>query len=246
MSDPILHVGPTTPDTIHDLAQWLCQEAELAIRDRGRFLLALSGGSTPRQLYTLLAEPSWQQRLDWAHTLVFFSDERDVPPTHPDSNFKMASDALLSHLNPVPQAIYRWHTEYSPAMALADYRHHLTLDNTLPVPPTLDVVLLGVGPEGHTASLFPDRPVLDSEDIVSHTYVPTHNSWRYTFTLPLLNASRHIAFLVTGSEKQEIIDQIFTHQAPVPASMIHPVPGDVHWFLDSASAQRLNPNILPS
>ncbi len=244
MPDPIVYAAPSPSDTVAALAQWLSSQAQEAISDHGVFLLALSGGSTPRQLYSYLAQPRLQKEWDWSRTEIFFSDERDVPPTHPDSNFKMASESLLTHLDPPPQAVHRWQTEYAPALALADYRHQLTMGNTISLPPSLDVVLLGLGPEGHTASLFPGQPVLGSDDIVSHVYVPTHQSWRYTFTLPLLNNSRRVAFLVTGSGKSEIISQIFNSHLHVPASLIQPNRGQVHWFLDSASAAQLNSDIL--
>ncbi len=237
MSYPQLIIEPTTEDVVVAMANWLSARAQEAISDHGVFLLALSGGSTPRQLYAYLSEH--QALIDWSRTAVFFSDERDVPPTHPESNFGMANNAMIKHLTPPPQAVHRWHTEYEPSMALADYRAALTQNSMVLSPPVLDVILLGLGPEGHTASLFPDQPVLAETDIVAHVYVPTHSSWRYSFTLPLINHSKHTAFLVTGPSKQDILYQILAEHEAVPAARISPRDGEVHWFLDQQSAQKL-------
>lgn len=231
------HVSSTVHDVILDLAQWFTEISHVAIQDHGHFRVALSGGSTPKAFYSYLGQEPNQNLIDWSRTEIFFGDERDVPPTHPDNNFKMANKALLSRLKTPPLAIYRWHTEYAPSMALADYRSRLTEGGTTVYPPQLDLILLGLGPEGHTASLFPEQPVLDSQDIVAHVFVPSHTSWRYTFTLPLINHARHVAFLVTGESKRDIISQIFIHHDDVPATRVQPVSGETHWFLDKASAQ---------
>lgn len=147
---------------------------------------------------------------------------------------------LLARLKTPPWAIHRWYTEYSPPLALADYRAHLTANGTASYPPSLDVILLGLGPEGHTASLFPDQPVLQSHDIVAHVFVPSHHSWRYTFTLPLINHAHQIAFLVTGESKQAIISELFLEHCDVPAARVNPVHGELHWFLDKASAKAIS------
>ncbi len=239
MQDAQIHVLPSIDAVVSDLAKWVIEMGNNAISEHGRFRIALSGGSTPKALYALLAQEPLQHEIDWARTEVFFGDERDVPPTHPDSNYRMADEALLSRLNPPPLTVHRWYTEYTPDAALADYRSHLTENGTLPYPPSLDLILLGLGPEGHTASLFPHQPVLDAQDIVSHVFVPTHQSWRYTVTLPLINQSHHIAFLATGDSKREIVSQILREHVDVPASRVRPTKGDVHWFLDKKSARAL-------
>jgi 6-phosphogluconolactonase len=118
MPNPIITIEPTNNDTVTALANWLALQAREAIADHGAFLLALSGGTTPKQLYIYLA--AHQDLIDWTRTVVYFSDERDVPPTHPESNFGMAYQALIQHLTPPAQAIHRWHTEYETALALAD------------------------------------------------------------------------------------------------------------------------------
>lgn len=240
MPEAQFHVLSTTDAVVADLAQWLMEIASHSIAEQGRFRLALSGGSTPKALFTLLAQESLQQQMDWSHTELYFGDERDVPPTHYDSNYRMANEALFSRLQHPPLAIHRWYTEYTPEEALADYRSHLTDHGTLPYPPSLDLILLGLGPEGHTASLFPDQPVVHAQDIVAHIFVPTHQSWRYTFTLPLINQAHHIAFLVTGDGKRDIVSKIFRENLIVPATLVRPVRGDVHWFLDEESASDLS------
>ncbi|WP_051351063.1 6-phosphogluconolactonase [Sulfobacillus thermosulfidooxidans] len=235
-----IHISSSLEDVVDNLTHWLIEEAHNAIQDHGRFRLALSGGSTPKALYSYLAQEPYQSQIDWSRTEIFFSDERDVPPTHPDSNYQMANKALLARLKTQPWAIHRWYTEYSPPLALADYRAHLTANGTASYPPSLDVILLGLGPEGHTASLFPDQPVLQSHDIVAHVFVPSHHSWRYTFTLPLINHAHQIAFLVTGESKQAIISELFLEHCDVPAARVNPVRGELHWFLDKASAKAIS------
>ncbi|HBQ95756.1 MAG: 6-phosphogluconolactonase [Firmicutes bacterium] len=240
MPDNEIHISSSVDAVVADLAGWIVDIAGQASVDRGKFRIALSGGSTPKALYSLLAKEPFQDQIDWSRTEIFFGDERDVPPTHPDSNYHMANETLFSRLRRPPLAVHRWYTEYSPELALADYRSHLTENGTQSYPPSLDLILLGLGPEGHTASLFPDQPVLNSPDLVAHVFVPSHQSWRYTFTLPLINQARHIAFLVTGETKRDIVSHIFLHHLDVPAARVRPVAGDTHWFLDEQSAANIS------
>ena len=232
----ILHVQPAPSEVVAELADVLVTWATEAIQARGRFTWALSGGSTPQRLYALLHEEPWLSRFPWASTDLYWDDERDVPPTHGDSNFGAANRILLRHLPKPPHAIHRWITEYQPPAALADYRTKLYpwLQDGLP---QLDLVLLGIGPEGHTASLFPESPALDSRDWVAHVWVKIHRSWRFTMTLPVINHARHVAFLVTGKDKRAIVQTI--RQSPPnvhwPASLVQPTGGSLHWFLDEAA-----------
>ncbi len=232
----ILHVQPAPSEEVAELADLLITWATDAIQVRGRFTWALSGGSTPQQLYDLLGEEPWLSRFPWASTDLYWGDERDVPPTHSDSNFGAANRILLRRLPKPPHAVHRWITEYQPAAALADYRTKLyaCLQNGLP---QLDLVLLGIGPEGHTASLFPDAPALDSQDWVAHVWVDVHRSWRYTMTLPTINHARHVALLVTGQDKRAVVDTIRRSppSAHWPATLVRPTDGELHWFLDEAA-----------
>ena len=243
MPEPILHEHEKMADLLQDLGNWLSQEAKVAVRDHGNFFLSLSGGSTPRQFYQLLASSRWQKKIPWDRTALFWGDERDVPPTHPDSNYRMVKESLLDHLATPPWLISRWRTESPWALALADQERNL--EQWLPKAsayPVFDVVLLGLGPEGHTASLFPDSPSLQSTRIVEHVFVPEHGVWRYTFGLETINAARHCAFLVTGRPKAEIVGDILNNPGGTayPASLIAPRDGLVHWFLDAGSAAQVS------
>lgn len=238
MPEPVLHEQEKIPALLDDLADWLTQEAQAAIRDHGHFFWALSGGSTPRQLYQLLASPSWQKKMPWDRTALFWGDERDVPPTHPDSNYRMVKESLLDHLNTPPWLMSRWYTESSWPFTLADQERDL--QRWVPQShgyPQFDVVLLGLGPEGHTASIFPDSPVLHSRRWIEHVFVPEHGVWRYTLGLRTINAARHCAFFVTGQAKADIVGDILKHPGgTLPASLVQPEHGHVHWFLDQGSA----------
>ncbi len=242
MPEPVLHEHEKIPALLHELAHWLTQEAHNAVRHHGHFFLALSGGSTPRQLYHLLASPEWQKKMPWDRTALFWGDERDVPPTHPESNYRMVKESLLDQLRTPPWLISRWYTESPWPMALADQEQQLQqwLPKALGYP-QFDVVLLGLGPEGHTASLFPDSPVLRSPRWIEHVFVPSHGVWRYTLGLETINAAHHCAFLVTGKAKADIVGEILRHSGgTLPASLVQPADGLVHWFLDQASAIKVS------
>jgi 6-phosphogluconolactonase len=233
-----LHIQPDADLVVAEFAEWVAEQADESIARRGRFHWALSGGSTPQRLFSLLATPPWQERFPWPDTVLYWGDERDVPPTHPDSNFGVADSLLLRRLIDPPYGVLRWVTEYAPAQALADYRAKLQPLAESSQAPEFDVVLLGLGPEGHTASLFPHSPVLGRQDWVAHVWVPEHRSWRYTLSLDVINQAKAVAFLVTGREKREILAEIrsASPSADLPASLVQPKsPDDLHWFVDRAA-----------
>ena len=236
-----LHIQPNSAELIEEVYAFIKQLADQAISERGRFLWALSGGSTPKQLFSLMAQEGHQETFPWEHTDVYWGDERDVLPTHPDSNFGAADTLLLKRLDPRPHSVNRWLTEYRPPMALADYRTKLqpAVEDGFP---RLDLVLLGLGPEGHTASLFPNSPALGSADFVEHVYVAEHQSWRYTLTLPVINHARVVVFLVSGKTKANIVGEIRTTvpTPALPASMVEDRDG-LHWFLDQEAASQTGP-----
>lgn len=232
------HVGANPEETAQWFAEWLITQAASAINDHGRFFFAIPGGRSPIPLFELMAQPHWQRRFPWGQTELFWGDERDVLPTHPDSNFAMAERFLLSRLSPAPAAVHRWVTEYDPPRAMADYRWQL---HQLPSGggrfPVLDTILLGLGAEGHVASLFPLSPALDERDVVAHPLVP-QMGWRYTLTLPVLQHAHTVAFWVTGAGKADIVSRLKGLKAPtpeVPASLLAELPS-VHWFFDRQSA----------
>lgn len=235
-----LHIHRSAEDTVEAFTRWVEDIAAESIADRGRFRWALSGGSTPARLFDYLADPSRRSRFPWPETDLYWGDERDVHPTHADSNYGMTRNRLLVHLTPPPHAVLRWVTEYGPARALADYRRKLSWCPLSQGLPELDLVMLGIGPEGHTASLFPRSPALAAHDWVSHVWVPSHQSWRYTLTLPVINRARHVAFLVTGAGKRAIVRQVLDAEPTrdLPASLVEPVYGPPHWFLDREACPR--------
>lgn len=225
-------------------AQEVVARAQAAASLRGRFTLALAGGRTPQALHALLADPAqpFRARVPWARTEVFFGDERCVPPGHPDSNYRAAREALLAHV-PLPERqVHRMRGEDpDPAASARAYETELraALGPGEGVP-RLDLVLLGVGPDGHTASLFPGTAALEpSGELVAANHVPRLGAWRLTFTLPLLDAARAVVFLVSGEEKAAAVAAALEGGADVPAARVRPNRGDLLWVLDAAAASGL-------
>jgi 6-phosphogluconolactonase len=203
----------------------------------GPFRVALSGGSTPRALYSLLAgeEPPWS-RLHF-----FWSDERCVPPDHADSNYRMASEALLSRVPLPPANVHRIEGELADADEAAR-RYEVEIRRDFAgAEPRFDWIFLGLGADGHTASLFPGTTaVAETKKLATSVWVPDKRSHRVTFTLPLLNAAKTVAFLVSGSDKAEIARQVLEEppSRTRPASLVNPS-GELLWFLDRDAAARL-------
>jgi 6-phosphogluconolactonase len=213
-----------------------------AVGARGRFSMALAGGATPRGLYTRLAAEPFRSRLDWARTWIFQGDERCVPPTDPDSNYLMAYESLLSHV-PVPSGqIFRIRGEETDSgLAAAEYETDLRTTFE-PARVRFDLILLGIGVDGHIASLFPGSPALGEKDRlvtaveVRAAAVPR----RITLTLPVLNAARHVLFLVAGSEKvRPVADALRNPGSTLPAAQVRPTDGTLHWVVDRAAAASL-------
>lgn len=233
--------------------------AQSAIRARGKFTVALSGGSTPRDLFTLLATQEFASQIDWSRTHLFWGDERGVPPDHPDSNFKMANDTLISRV-PVPaENVHRIHAEIAPEDAAREYaetirkfwdterispQSPLTKGDTGDRIPAFDLVLLGLGPDAHTASLFPHTPALhETARWVVAQYVDKLKTDRITFTPPLINAAKNILFLVAGADKANAVQAVWRGKySPdeFPAQLIQPTKGIVVWLLDQAASANLD------
>ncbi len=220
--------------------------ARQAAADRGRFFAALSGGSTPKGLYELLAMPHWRHQVDWTRVVVFWGDERFVPPASPQSNFRMANAALLSHVGIPPGNIFRVPTEAGSAEeAAAAYEQ--TLRRVLPATPlsvpAFDLVLLGLGTNGHTASLFPHTKVLhETKRLVVAVYVEEVKAFRITMTARLLNGARAVIFLVTGREKAPVLNEILCGNFDperLPAQSVRPDSGGVTWIMDQPAAALL-------
>lgn len=230
------------------IATW----ASEAIDARNRFTIALSGGSTPRALYALLANANananerFVSKIDWTRVVFFWGDERCVPPDHPDSNYRMARESLLEAIGADPAHVFRMLGEELPERAAAGYEELLhKFFGIAPhgPPPRFDVVLLGMGADGHTASLFPGTPALDETErwVVPNRADPTGLE-RLTLTLPVLNAAANSLFLVTGADKAERVKQVFERTPgadALPASRIRPTHGNLEWMVDAAAASQL-------
>jgi 6-phosphogluconolactonase len=210
----------------------------------GRFRVALSGGTTPRRVYELLATDSFRDRVDWKGVELFWGDERYVPPEDRDSNYRMTREALLRHVPMPAENIHRVPTEISPPdAAAAAYENEIRqrFGDSIGVP-RFDLVLLGLGTNGHTASLFPQSPTLhETKKLVVADFVSEVNVWRLTMTVPLLNRGRTVAFLVSGQEKAQVLRDVLRgprNTERLPAQLIAPE-GKLLWLVDNAAASLL-------
>ena len=235
----------TDADTlIEAVAQRWVTVANGAINARGKFHVALSGGTTPRALYKLLALPKFSERIPWDRVHVYFGDERTVPPDHSDSNYRMAKEALFDHVPIPPAHIHRIQAELEdPHAAANEYTRELTGNLPLSAQGVVqfDLLLLGVGSDGHIASLFPATPVLyERARLVEAVHVESMDTWRITLTLPVIDHARNVWILVSGDAKAPIIRDVFATQRtpPYPVQLINPL-GILEWHLDQAAAKLL-------
>ncbi|GAB4524586.1 MAG: 6-phosphogluconolactonase [Anaerolineae bacterium] len=210
---------------------------QAAIAENNRFTVALSGGSTPKAVFRVLRETS---ALDWSKTFVFWGDERTVPPDHEDSNYRMAKEYLLEHV-PVPQEnVYRMPGELDPTEAAARYEATLKAFFSTEGWPRVDLILLGMGDDGHTASLFPGTAALNEQtQWVVANHVPKLDTWRITFTAPLINAAANVTFWVTGTSKADALREVVNGPympETYPSQLIEPINGNLVWMVDEAAA----------
>jgi 6-phosphogluconolactonase len=237
----------TTPqDLFQAAAEEVIRAATSAIAQRGRFTIALAGGSTPRNLYTLIAANA-SASLPWDQMFFFWGDERHVPPDDPESNYRMVKETLLSKV-PVPAAnIFRIPSENPDATAdAAAYEQTLRKFFSLAPGefPRFDLILLGMGPDGHTASLFPETAALQEKSrLVMANWVEKLEANRITFTLPVLNAAGCVAFLVSGTDKAAALHEVLEGNGPAekyPSKLVRPTDGKLIWFVDRAAASGLS------
>lgn len=233
-----LQVLPDSDAVSHALAEYVTQSIEQTLARAERCTIALAGGNTPRGAYELLATPQYSAHIAWARLDVYFGDERCVPPDDSQSNARMANDALLSHV-PIPKdSIFRMKGELAPPVAADTYAQ--LLRERFAGQPRLDLILLGAGPDGHTASLFPGSdPFLEDAALVRAVYVEKMSMWRITLTPRVLNAARRVAFTVTGAEKATAIAAVrdgAENPVLLPAQVIAPEDGELLWILDTSAA----------
>ena len=224
----------------------VCGLSADSIAARGRFTVALAGGSTPAALYRLLASPPFADGIDWSRWHVFWGDERCVPPDHPDSNYGMARLTLLDHVPIPPSQVCRIVGEDPPQQAAEAYA--ATLADALAPDGHLDLALLGIGDDGHTASLFPGTAALEERELtVAANWVPHLGAHRITLTLPTLIRARHVAVLATGADKADAVRRALVPRpgdATPPIALVDPVDGPAHWHVTQSVVSELP--ILPT
>jgi len=228
-------------------AQLVVDAANEAAEARGRFMLCLAGGETPRATYERLARPPLSASMPWDRTWIFFGDERAVAPDDAESNYRMAQEALLSRVPVAPTQIFRMRGEDTDAEAAAA-AYAATLADAFGTRrgelPRFDLVLLGLGVDGHTASLFPSSPVLREvfRSVAAVHVAAAQIPQRLTLTFPVLNAAARVLFLVTGAEKAKILRKVLDERATLPATMVRPTDGELIWLVDRAAAALLQVN----
>ncbi len=243
MPEPQVSVFHSDDELFRAAAETFCRIGKDAIREHGRYTVALSGGSTPRNLHKELVT-NLASELPWDKVFFFWGDERHVPPDFPESNYRMARETLLSKL-PIPSShIFRMHGELPDAnQAAGIYEQTLreffySLHGTLP---RLDFILLGMGPDGHTASLFPGTAALkEQQSWVAGNWVEQHSTFRITLTYPVINNAANIMFLIKGADKAEMVRKALQDpSAGLPCQGVKPVSGELVWYLDEAAGTRL-------
>jgi 6-phosphogluconolactonase len=243
---PEIKIVADVNDLNRAAADELTNCAQTSIQARGRFSIALSGGSTPRGIYSLLADDQRtpEKKLAWEKIFVFFGDERHVPPTDAESNYRMAQESLLSKV-PIPeQNVFRVAAELDANTAAAQYEQHLRSFFQLEPNerPKFDLIMLGMGPDGHTASLFPASPALqETQRRVVANWVEKFKSYRITFTFPVLNYAAEVMFAVSGESKAEILRDVFQGQDKYayPCQRVQPESRRLLWIVDEAAARLL-------
>ena len=233
------------PESLAAAAARIFVDAALETCERqGRFMVALSGGGTPQAMYAKLAETPRASAMPWERTWVFFGDERAVPPEHPDSNYGMAFRTLLSKVPVPPEQVFRMRGDDEDLeMAAVDYGRTMArvFGTRRGEQPRFDLILLGVGIDGHTGSLFPGSPALKEifRPVAAIHAAAAAVPQRLTLTFPVLNAAERVLFLAAGQEKARVVKAVLHDRALLPAGMVRPTDGSLHWVIDRAAAALL-------
>ncbi len=226
-----------TKNFVTDAASFILEQAHAALAERGEFRVALSGGNTPRPIYAEFGRIAHD--LPWERVRFTFGDERCVPPNEPESNYRMACESLFAPRSIPEKSIMRLRGELDPPLAAQEYEDALALLATQRGETIYrhDLMLLGMGDDGHTASLFPGTAALDEQvRRVVANYVPKLVAWRLTMTLPLLNQSRHVLFLVRGDKNPQLIERVLAGAPEYPASLVNPPNGRLTWMIGAGPA----------
>lgn len=237
-----VEIVPGKAEIVHQAVEYFVRSAEEAIRKNGVFSVALSGGGTPEPVYLALAEPANRDRVDWGHVHLFWGDERHVPPTELQSNFRMVKEALLDRITIPAENVHRVPAELEARMAAFQYEEELRqfFDGDWPV---FDLILLGMGGDGHTASLFPQSAGLNENSrwFIAN-FAPSLDAWRLTLTAPAINAARLVLVLVAGESKAAPLNAVLNGPRDpdeMPIQMIEPAAGEMVWLVDLAAAGQL-------
>jgi 6-phosphogluconolactonase len=235
-------------------AELFASSAVAAAAERGRARIAISGGSTPKAMFALLADPAqpFLQQVPWDKLDLYWVDERCVPPTDAESNYRMTNEAMLSKVPLAAERVHRMEGELDPEVAAS--RYESTLRNTFKLEgaetPTFDLILLGMGDDGHTASLFPHTEGLNEMSrLVIANHVPQKDVWRVTLTWPVINQGRQVAFLIEGNAKTEVLHDVLLgayDPEAKPSQLIRPTSGKLLFLLDSAAAAKLPEPVVSS
>lgn len=243
-------VCKTQEEVFEAAAKFFCEKAPDSSKSVASFSIALSGGSTPRGLFRLLAADPYRSQCDWPLWKIFWGDERCVPPDHSDSNFRMAKESLLDYVPIDPQHVFRMEGEREPEDAALRYAQILSEqvqrgENNLP---RFDLMLLGIGADAHTASWFPNtRALQETKRTVVANWVETLQTFRITLTPPVLNAAKDVVFLVSGQDKAKAVQSVLEGpRAPhtYPAQLVNPSSGQVTWMMDQAAASLLTHTVV--
>jgi 6-phosphogluconolactonase len=231
-----VEIFPDTETLNRSAADLIVKIASKILQTNDKFSIALAGGSTPETLYKLLASNKFKNKIDWSKTHVFFGDERCVSPEDAESNYRMANEALLSRVSILPENVFRLRGEIEPEKAAAEYEE--IIKKNLGENASFDLILLGMGDDGHTASLFPQTKALsETEKLVAANFVEKLNANRLTLTFRAINSAKNVLFLVAGAKKAPMIKKVLSTEAiDLPAGLIKPENGNCRWFLDGEAA----------
>jgi 6-phosphogluconolactonase len=238
-------IYPTPPAVAQAAAQLFTDTVLNAVQTRGLARVAISGGTTPKAVFALLASEPFLKQIPWDKLYLYWVDERCVPPDHPDSNYRMTNEAMLSKVPLPADHVFRMEGELDPHVAAA--RYEATIRNSFKLEgaetPTFDLILLGMGDDGHTASLFPHTEGLENiTDLVIPNHVPQKDTWRITLTFPVINRGREVAFLIEGAAKTQVLHDVLLgpwQPDTFPSQLIRPASGRLTLLLDSAAAAKL-------
>lgn len=238
-----LHIFKNKEEMSDHLAQWICDVITESLKTQEFFSLVLSGGETPKLLFKKLASAKFKEQINWKRIHIFWADERVVPFTDDRNNAKIAHDLLISHVDIPSEQVHIMRTDIEPNFSVDQYRKllHTYFDHT---PQSFDLVLLGMGDDGHTLSLFPDSPLIEEHiHWVNAVFVKKQEMYRITLMPLLVNKASKIAFMVDGANKATVLQEVLDGEympTKLPSQMIKAPDGELHWFLDEAAAKNLN------